>query len=183
MILYVFLLVLVQIPHVYFFYQQETKENIWYRLSMANWDSMYKDEKFTLLVGGDIRINIGLGVAELALCIITICFIRFILWYLERKSRLASESVITVADFSVHVSGVPPDQVRDVNALAKYFSMFGPIKNVAIALDSGNINKLKKEKEKAEKKIRSYEVRAKKGGCNAAWYSLLLSKRDLKLYF
>jgi len=130
-------------PHLYFYYKSVSSEtNIFMRLSMKNWD--FKK-------GG--YVNLVLAFLEILACIVTIAYVRFMLWYCGKQNDEAN--LVSTADFSVHVKGVPASEVRHgLNRIIHYFSGFGKIVQCAMALDTGNVAKLNKRRIKYREQIK-----------------------------
>lgn len=136
--IYTLLLLLLHVPYVVFFVmgrgggnddseeqRQDMSRNIFFRTSIGNWDFSH------------LWYNVALAACEVAVALLSIGAIRFLLWHSKRLNKL-SESVVSIEHFSIHVRRVPPEEVcYSTKRLEKFFSAFGPVRNVVMFLNSG----------------------------------------------
>jgi hypothetical protein len=151
-IVFMFIASCVEIAHTYFYYKAETSNNIFYRLSMANWSPV---------ADGSSAQTVTLAVLEGVLLIAIIAYIRGYIYFQKKINNASSHTFISISDFSIHVRNVPKGEVQHgTRRLHRFFSQFGNVVNVNMALDSGNVNKLKKTRNKLSKELIHTHVRA-----------------------
>lgn len=140
--LYGLVMCAIHAPHLYFYYTSTVSENnIFVRLSIKNWN--FKN-------GG--YVNLILAFLEIVSCIVTIGYVRFMIWFSDWTNDRANN--LSTADFAVHVRGVPRDEVNHgLNRIIHYFSSFGRIVQCAMALDTGNVAKLNRKRLAYRRKI------------------------------
>eukprot|EP00762_Andalucia_godoyi_P007728 ANDGO_07909.mRNA.1 hypothetical protein len=118
--------------------------------------------KFSMGNLGAERPPLWLSVADLGSAVLFFCVM---LWYRERQQMSAMKidvSAITTADYSVHVTNLPPTATDPVD-LASFFSRYGQVVTVAISLNFSALCE-KIEKEKAIKmQIYRFEAAKQKG--------------------
>ena len=157
--LYLLALCCTHAPHLYFFYVSEDSEsNVFWRLSMANWDQTSSGPA-----------NLVIAILEVVSCVITIAYIRFMYWYINRANDQGN--LLSVGDFAIHIRGVPKTEITyGVTRIVNYFSTFGKVVSCAMALDTGDINKLKDKKAFNEKIVSRCDVRLSNAGCISGLY-------------
>lgn len=84
--------------------------------------------------------------------------------------------VVTTGDYSVEVKGVPENTVefKWLNHFTKFFSRFGPIHNVALALDSEDISSIKKQMDYYQKQMNISSERIHKAKHFVWWEKIKL---------
>jgi len=147
-LIYLTIMSLIHIPYMYFYYvSTDSATNIFQRLSIANWQFQK----------GGVP-NMVLAILELVSCLFTICFLRFMYWYSKRENKRAN--LLSTADFAVHVRDVPSLEINHgLSRIMHYFSTFGKIVQCAMALDTGDVGRLKEKMEDCSKMISRCNMR------------------------
>ncbi|KAG2381800.1 hypothetical protein C9374_006184 [Naegleria lovaniensis] len=154
-------------PYLYFYYQK-SNPSFFFQASMANFS-----------LGSSGGVNIAFGAIEIAISIFSIVYLRFLYWFSKRMNDKVAKRTISVADYSVHVRDLPSTEaVHGKKRLYKHFSKFGPIDNIALALDSGNLSKSLKRKEELIKDIEKCDIIIQRGECFSS-----LIERIKRYYF
>lgn len=118
--------------------------------------------------------------------LVVIVYIRVFLWWIKKNSRLAENMVVTTGDYSVEVKGVPENTVefKWLTHFTKFFSRFGQINNIALALDSEDIGAIKKKMDHYQKQMTLSSQRIAKvkyfvwwEKLKLAWYTWLFNKK------
>ncbi|KAL9643419.1 hypothetical protein ABK040_010034 [Willaertia magna] len=147
------------IPYIYY-YSSEDNPNFFFKISMTNFD-----------LNANGNVNIAFGAIEVAICIVTIIYIRLIHWFLNYINEKVTKRSISVGDFSVHVRDLPATEAaHGTKRLKKYFKKFGEIDDIALALDSGNINKLKQKEEELIHELDKANILLKRSSCFGTLY-------------
>ncbi|KAL0485729.1 9 TM domain-containing transmembrane protein [Acrasis kona] len=147
-ITFVFLFVLscIEIGHTYIFYKNNpTNENVIWRLSIANWSpaepNNYSD-------------SIILAALEGAALVSFLLYVQLFGMYRDRLNKGADKIIRSVSEYSVHVRNVPKDEPQyGTLRLRKFFSHFGRVIDVKFGLNSGNVNKWRKQLSKLSNSI------------------------------
>jgi hypothetical protein len=117
--LFLLLIGMVHAPYVYFFYQNDSADNVFHRLSMANW------------VPDHMR-SIVISTCEAMLFVLVIVYIRFMTWLRSRVNEMKSD--LSASDFSVHVRDIPGmEAAYNTHRLNKFFSNFGHVHEIKVA--------------------------------------------------
>jgi hypothetical protein len=152
--LFFLLLSITHIPQAYFYFTSKSgDQNIWYRFSIANWQ-----------LNENYAVNIAIGCLEIFNLLVVIVYIRILLWWIKRNSKVTEETIVTTGDFSVEVVGVPANTVelKWLDHFTKFFSRFGYVQNVALALDSASIGRIKTGRDYYEKMVRITSLRVER---------------------
>jgi hypothetical protein len=105
--------------------------------------------------------SITLAVLEGILLILVVAYIRGYSAIRNRIVRLATESMLSISDFTVHVRNVPSQEVKYGTArLNQFFRQFGPVHAVKMSIDSGDMGKMQKKQRKLTKQVHHMAVKA-----------------------
>ena len=166
--LFFFIFSLTHIPHVYFYYIGTSSKysDIFYKFSIANFD-----------LGGGSSLNVILGCIEIFNLILFAFYLRFMLWWIKRNSKKFESSIVKTSDFSVEVKKVPSNTIQNFNLghFKRFFTRFGKINNVALAINAGNVHTIKKNRDYYQSKLTRTEKRIEKSN----WFSKIIEKIKL----
>eukprot|EP01080_Neovahlkampfia_damariscottae_P012207 gene12207-5794_t len=168
--LFCFLFSLTHIPHVYFYYvgQSSKYSDIFYKFSIANFD-----------LGGSSSFNIALGIIEIVNLVLFAMYIRIMLWWIKRNSKKFEGSIVKTSDFSIEVKKVPSNTIQNFNLghFKRFFTRFGKINNVALAINAGNVHTIKKNRDYYQNKFTRTQARIERTN----WFSRIIEK--IKLFY
>ena len=161
--LYLLVLVLIHIPHLYFYNttNQNSGVETLFSLSFSNINLSTTDKPVAIAC---------LCIMEIVSVIVTFVYVRVMFWYIDNKNHKldTSSKAVTLGNFAIHVSKLPNYEGSKYGEtrLLEFFSQFGKVHSVTIVQNTGDLQKLKKQEEKYESKYMRVGARLEeKGGC------------------